>query len=287
MSQSVSALQLANSVALPVLGRVGGTRFWETSLGLARHATRTLEERRAEQLRLVNSLLSRAARNVPLLRERLAGDIAARGLRHLDEMQRLPITSKADMMSGFPDRVVDESLDRSDWQLVSTSGTISRIVTVKNFARRDMERAAAMHSLRSGIRYEVGDAALWWPAPPDCADQSPRLRVVGRLDEILEGPGGAPVSPETLSDRLYDEGGCRCFRVRERDGRRLHIDYVPRVEGGDDAAVIAALRPLLDEQYRIKARSVRDISTEPSGKFRFIRAAPDAARRLGGRDVAL
>ena len=491
MAHSVSALQLANSVTLPVLGRVGGTRFWQTSRMLKRQAGRTLAERRAEQLRSLNRLLARAARNVPLLRERLDNGIAERGLRDLEEIQALPIISKADMMAGFPDRVVDEELDRSDWQFVSTSGTVSRVVTVKDFARRDMERAAVLHSLRSGIRYkpglrflqippnicnivcgegatnedesfiaelfswlartlrgksadiadlrgaferrivyhmrilsplapsgtelpeerlaafwerirrerpfvlhalpeymyllsewaiakrleplavdrlipmggsttpfmreritrglggiftdfygtaelgpvafetspgeglrqmmelflvevvrdgrpaeagelgkllitdltnhampfvryEVGDVALWWPAPEESDDQSPRLRIVGRLDELLEGPAGSPVSPETFSDRLFVDADCLCFCVREREGMRLQIDYVPRSADVDAAKVVDSVKPILHSHYRIKARAVRNIPAEPSGKFRFIRAVAHGVRRLDG-----
>ena len=489
MSNSVSALQLANFVALPVLGRVGGTRFWDASRMLRRQAGRPLAERQAEQLRLLNALVTRAARNVPLLRERIDARIAANGIHHLEELQELPILSKADMMSGFPDRVVDDALDRSDWQFVSTSGTVSRVVTVKNFERRDMERAAVLHSLRTGIgyrpglrflqippnicnivcgegatnenesffaelfgwlnkrlrgqspdisdlrgaferrvvyhmrilsplapsgtelpperltalwerirrerpfvlhalpeylyllsewamaerreplgveriipmggsttpfmreritqglggtftdfygtaelgpvafetapeeglrqmmelflieivrngrpaapgelgkllitdltnhampfvRYEVGDAALWWPAPEESDDQSPRLRVVGRLDEILEGPGGLPVSPETISDALFEHGDCHCFCVREREGLRLQIDYVPRSGSGDAERILGAITPMLHPDYRIKARAVRNIPCEASGKFRFIRAVAQGANRL-------
>ena len=35
-------MQLANFVALPILGRVGGTRFWDTSRMLRRNAKRIL-----------------------------------------------------------------------------------------------------------------------------------------------------------------------------------------------------------------------------------------------------
>jgi hypothetical protein len=66
-------MQLANFLALPILGRVGGTRFWDTSRMLRRNAKRTLAERQAEQLRLLNALLTRPARNVPLHRERIDG----------------------------------------------------------------------------------------------------------------------------------------------------------------------------------------------------------------------
>jgi len=489
MTRSVSALQLANSVALPVLGRMGGTRFWDTSRMLRGQAKRALVERQADQLRLLNSLLARAARSVPLLRERIDGKLAARGLRHLEDVQELPILSKSDMMSGFPDRVVDEALDRSDWQFVSTSGTAFRVVTVKNFARRDMERAAVLHSLRSGIgyrpgrrflqippnicnivcgegatnenesflaelfdwvvqtlrgrspdisdlrgaferrvvyhmrilsplapngtelpaerleafwqrirrerpfvlhalpeylyllaewalgegreplhveriipmggrttpfmreritqalggtftdfygtaelgpvafetmpgdglrpmmelflvevirsgrpaapgelgkllvtdltnhampfiRYEIGDAALWWPAPEDSDDQSPRLRIVGRLDEILEGPGNVPVSPEALSDKLFRTADCHCFSVREREGFRLQIDYVPRSGPGNPERVAESVKSMLHPDYDIKARAVRSIPCEASGKFRLIRALGKGVSRL-------
>jgi phenylacetate-CoA ligase len=122
------------------------------------------------------------------------------------------------------------------------------------------------------LRYQVGDAAVWWPAPKDSEDQSPRLRVVGRLDEILEGSKGEPVVPEILRDRLFDQADCLSFCVRAREGRRLQIDYVPRGQDLGSDHVIDAVRPLLHPSFRIKARLVGNIPAEPSGKFRFIRS---------------
>ena len=156
MPHSISAIQLANLAALPVLGRIGGTKFWPMSRALCRAAARPLGERKAAQLRLLNNLIARAARNVPMIRERLSTEVAARGLRHLEDLQELPITEKSDLMAGFPDQVVDEKRDRSDWKFVSTSGTVARVVTVKDFERRDLERAAAIHSLTCGTHYRPG-----------------------------------------------------------------------------------------------------------------------------------
>ena len=481
MSRSISAIQIANLAALPVLGRIGGTRFWPMSRALARASRRPLAERKADQLRSLNALLQSAARNVPMIRERLSEKVAVEGLRSLDDIQSLPITDKSDMMSGFPDRVVDAKRDRTDWKFVSTSGTVSRVVTVKDFQRRDLERAAAIHSLSCGthyrpglrfiqippnicnivcgegatnedesfrselghwlrnlaskgsndmadlrgaferrivyrtrilsplapagtqvdaerfesfwnrirrekpfllhalpeylyllaewaieegrpplgvpriipmggnttpymrariveglggtftdfygtaelgpvafecrpgdglrtimemflievvrkgrpaapgelgkllitdlanqampfLRYQVGDAAVWWPAPEDSRDQSPRIRVVGRLDEVLEGSDGEPIAPETLRDQLYTRGDCLAFSLRARDGRRLQIDYVPRGDDIGSERVIEAVRPLLHPDFRIKARTVGNIPAEASGKFRFIRS---------------
>ena len=72
MPHPISAIQLANLAALPLLGRVGGTKFWPMSRALCRAAESPLSERKAGQLRLLNQLIVRAARNVPMIRERLA-----------------------------------------------------------------------------------------------------------------------------------------------------------------------------------------------------------------------
>ncbi len=475
----ITPITVFNRIVLPILGRYGGTTFWKQNLALRRAARLPLEERRRMQLERLNALLKEAAVSVPLYRDRLAGTRAAQGLADLEQLRELPITTKEDLQAGFPDRVVHAQADRRTWQYVSSSGTVSRVVTVKDFDRRDQERASLLHTLRAGsgyrpglpivqipanicnlmcgvdatnedesfrremgryvwgklrrsspdisnlrgafdrrmifrsrmlnplctvgtqveadrlreyweriraerpylvqalpeylyllaewaraegkpplgascylpmgagacgyvrrrierglggrfldyygtaelgpvafesapgegmrpvlehfvleierdgrpcapgemgmllitdlnnrampfIRYEVGDLAMWADAPPGAQDASPRLRVVGRPDQVLPGRDGDLIRPDTLQDHLLEQAGLLAFSLRERRSGRLQIDYVPAAASVDGARVVETLRALVGDGPVIKARQVRNIAPETSGKFRFI-----------------
>ena len=126
-------------------------------------ARRPLAERQTRQLAELNSLLAAAKERVPLYRDRFADLVGKDGLTSLDDLRTLPVTHKSDLMSGFPDLVTSEGDDRGSWQYVSTSGTVGRVVTVKDFGRRDTERAAALHAFRDGLGYALGYPILQIP----------------------------------------------------------------------------------------------------------------------------
>ena len=120
------------------------------------------------------------------------------------------------------------------------------------------------------IRDEVGDLAMWADAPPGAQDASPRLRVVGRPDQVLPGRDGNLIRPDALQDHLMEQAGLLAFSLRERRSGRLQIDYVPAAASVDGARVVETLRALVGDGPVIKARQVRNIAPETSGKFRFI-----------------
>jgi len=121
------------------------------------------EQRRANQLQRLNELLAHARRHVPLCAERYADYPADFALGSIEEIAQLPFTSKDDLNSGFPDGVTAQNSDRNDWQYVASSGTVSRVVTVMDFARRDAGRAALNHVWFSSCGYRLGQPIVQLP----------------------------------------------------------------------------------------------------------------------------
>ena len=145
-----------NVLAGPAIERLTPSRF----ISIARELNAAMETdwnaRRAQQLERLNALIVHACATVPLYRDRFDAEIARRGLSSLDELCRLPLLSKRDLTAGFPDQVTAEHSDRGDWQYVASSGTVDRVVTVTEFARRDVGRGAALHAWQRGCDYRPG-----------------------------------------------------------------------------------------------------------------------------------
>lgn len=72
-----------------------------------------------------------------------------------DWLASIPITTKDDVESHFPDGMTDGS-DASDWRMISTRGTAQRLITVQGFEKRDAVRAAQFRSLRLSGDYRPG-----------------------------------------------------------------------------------------------------------------------------------
>lgn len=150
-------------MVISLLSKASRSKQFESAKEMVALARQPLELRQARQLIELNALLMDAKTAVPLYRKRLAKLVDERGLDTLDALTSLPITRKADLMAGFPDLVTREGDDRESWQYVSTSGTVGRVVTVKDFGRRDSERAAALHAFRNGWGYALGYPILQIP----------------------------------------------------------------------------------------------------------------------------
>jgi phenylacetate-CoA ligase len=116
---------LVPRVVLPVYERVSGRRFWTEVRRLrARQWSPPdeLEERVVERLR---HLLAHAGTHVPYYRELFrAADLDPRSIRSVEDLARVPITTRAALRRGFPDRVTARNLPTRRRQFEMTSGSM-------------------------------------------------------------------------------------------------------------------------------------------------------------------
>ncbi len=86
-------------------------------------------------------------------------------LKSIEDIVRLPVTTKLDIETNFPDRMVDLSKRTSDWQMAGTRGTTRRVVVFHDFAKRDAERACELVVTTEDCQYHLGDSQV--AIPPD------------------------------------------------------------------------------------------------------------------------
>jgi phenylacetate-CoA ligase len=118
---------LVPHVVFPLFERLTGRRVWSEVLRLRELQWRTGEELEARAVARLQPLLRHAAAHVPYYRDlfREAG-VAPDSIRSIDDLARLPLTSKRDLRAAFPERAVAGDLPvarRIDMRTSGSSGT--------------------------------------------------------------------------------------------------------------------------------------------------------------------
>ena len=111
-------------LVLPVYERVSGNHFSAQWRRLAAAQWLPAEEIERQALERLRALLVHAGTHVPFYRQRFAeAGFRPDAIREIGDLDRLPLTTKADLREGFPDRVVADNISaRRRWP-VTTSGS--------------------------------------------------------------------------------------------------------------------------------------------------------------------
>ena len=112
-----------------------------------------------------SQLLIHAAENCPFYSDRIPLDASS---DPMEVLSATPLLSKPEIESAFPDRITDSRSARSDWRMTSTRGTTHRLTVVRDFPRRDVDRAAALRSFLMTGYYQIGMPMV--EIPPEVCD---------------------------------------------------------------------------------------------------------------------
>jgi phenylacetate-CoA ligase len=192
------------TVALPSLSLFTESRFWRMYRRFSDDPQANLFAPGPEAtLDKVRALLDHSFRNVDFYRDRmLACGLRPENFHSLEDLEKLPPTTKADISSHFPDGITDASRLYAPWRYRSTSGTIERLTVVHDSRKRDAARAAEMFALHSACGYRPGLKYL--EIPPDVC-----RNVCGAADVIEPAihryafdnlRAGRLLEPEVVSD---------------------------------------------------------------------------------------
>jgi phenylacetate-CoA ligase len=114
----------------------------------------------------LHHLLQHAADKVPFYRERFRElGLDPRQVAGLEDLKFVPITTKRDIQSHFPDKMLSQRERNADWRFLGTRGTTNRIIVAQDFLRRDHARATELFVLTEECSYRVGKQQV--VIPPD------------------------------------------------------------------------------------------------------------------------
>jgi phenylacetate-CoA ligase len=135
------------------------------------------------------------------------------------------------------------------------------------------------------IRYRVGDRGRISPEPCRCGRPHPVIAgIEGRIGDVLLTAAGGRVHGTALGDllkRVIAKSPTAIGRVlfEQHDARTWTVLVQPGPDYGDAIAVllVEGLKAIFGQECRVTVRPVPEIPREPSGKFRFYRAARPTA----------
>jgi phenylacetate-CoA ligase len=165
---------LRNAI-VPPLVKLTHSRFWDAYRQMLRFERLPLANQQAQQWDRFKDLLGHAYEQVPFHRERMdAAGVTPDQITSLDDLHRIPITTKEQIQRNFPDRITAGDSNRDDWQYVSTRGTANRLMAIHDFRKRDMVRASAIRAMHLSGDYRIG--RKYAEIPPDicnivCGDE--------------------------------------------------------------------------------------------------------------------
>ncbi len=121
------------------------------------------------------------------------------------------------------------------------------------------------------IRYRVGDVGRIVTGRCSCGRSTPRLEVLGRVQEMLEAPCG-PVPAADVADVFFQDHGVSNLKVEEFAPARFEISIVANPDGPRPnleacrerfAALHGAVR-------QVTCRVAAFLQPEPSGKYKLV-----------------
>ena len=116
--------RLVPQLVFPAYERLSGRRFWTEVEQLRSRQWATPAEVEARVVERLRTLLAHAAAHVPHYREVFgAAGLDVRAIRTVDDLARVPITTKADLRRRFPDGVSAENLPARRRMRGVTSGS--------------------------------------------------------------------------------------------------------------------------------------------------------------------
>jgi phenylacetate-CoA ligase len=180
---------LVPHLVFPLFERVTGRRVWSEVRRLRELQWRRPEELEARALARLRPVLRHAVARVPYYRDLFDRvGLAPEAIRSLDDLSRLPLTTKQDLRAGFPDRVVADDLPESRRIPMRTSGASGTPFVFYS------DRAGLDSWLGSFIFFqEWAGAAVWDPriqiAGParNAPDYSGLSSLASRLRGLLLG----------------------------------------------------------------------------------------------------
>ena len=183
MVKYASIIAKSQSAFISFVERAIGTKSWSLYCQSSHFQALNDAARKGLQHRMARQLLLHAANNVPLWRDRLANQTSILEERLQKDVRQLfnelPITTKADLRAGFPERVTSDGV-RDQWRYGSSAGTVDRITVISDFHKRDYLRATNLRLIDAIVGHPLGARIV--EIPPDACNAVCALRDEGPLE---------------------------------------------------------------------------------------------------------
>ena len=123
------------------------------------------------------------------------------------------------------------------------------------------------------IRYDIGDVGRWKEGDHHCGRNSPRLEVLGRVQDTLANRKGKLFSSDDMCDFFYQYPVIDNFQLIQKDLLQIDLLLVPQNGSKiDSQALIRDFQDFFEDQCSLNVYTVKSIKAEDGGKFRFVKS---------------
>lgn len=183
--------RLLSQLVMPAAARLTPLKTWDHVERMCEDEWRPLDAQRASQLAAVREALAHAYTETDLTRDALdRAGIRPDDVRDFDALARVPITSKADLRAGFPDRQLARSQSRGWLRFSNTSGTTGKpLVLAQDTRDIAWKYASILRSRRLAEVDPMGRQARI--TPNECQPCLPDGERAGALVPLSRDAGAA------------------------------------------------------------------------------------------------
>jgi phenylacetate-CoA ligase len=180
---------LTRDVIFPLVVGVRGYPWNRAYRELTAFDYRPLAEQRKMQWENFVHLFESVCTHVPYYERKFRG--FAGTLKSLSDLVALPILTKRDIETHFPDQITANNISRDEWEYHATGGTTSRLMCVTDRAIRHIHMARSLRSLDIAGRCYLGRKRL--TIPPDVcsitcgARRNEKEILLDKIKKIVKG----------------------------------------------------------------------------------------------------
>ncbi|MRR07987.1 MAG: phenylacetate--CoA ligase family protein, partial [Deltaproteobacteria bacterium] len=179
---------IMNKLVMPAASRFTDLKIWDEFKVMMKSERLSLEQLRQIQLTKLRAIVRHAYENVPFYRQRFESiGLHPDDIKSLGDIERIPPTTKDDIMANFPEGITAEGMDRSRWKYVASSGTTRKIMGIHDFRKSTLNWAAGIRAHRLAGNHRMG--MKWMEIPP---------HMCTTICGINDGPKGEKLSTKKL-----------------------------------------------------------------------------------------
>jgi phenylacetate-CoA ligase len=190
---------IMNKLVMPIASRFTDLKIWDEYKKMMKSERLSLDELRHVQLTKLQAIVRHAYDEVPFYRQRfdMIG-MRPEDIRDLADIERIPPTTKDDIMANFPEGITAQGMDRSRWKYVASSGTTRKIMGIHDFRKSTINWAAGIRAHKLAGNHSMG--MKWMEIPP---------HMCTTICGINDGPRGDKLSTKKLVSliKVGDLGG--------------------------------------------------------------------------------
>ncbi len=136
---------LTRYITLPFVTTLRAQKFFNRYVKLMRFEDLSLEEQKSIQWKNFQDIFSYCVENIPFYKDKFRN--INREINNFNDLIKIPILTKREIESNFPDKITKQISNKSDWEYKATGGTTDRLMIVSDQDLREHHYARKLRTM--------------------------------------------------------------------------------------------------------------------------------------------